>query len=146
MNGILIGGKRFVHETEIHVRFCETDANRHVSQVSYAIYFEQARTEFLDTLIGEDFDWWSDRYSLVLARQSISYLAPAYYRQVLKVYTGIASIGRSSLNLYHLVIEKEHATLIANQDSTVVLVDQATQQSHAWPDSFRNQVTATVGE
>lgn len=146
MQGILIGGKRFVHETEIRVRFCETDANKHVSQVSYVIYFEQARTEFIDSLIGEDFDWWSERYSLVLARQSISYLAPAYFRQVLKVYTGIASIGRSSLNLYHLVIEKEHGTLIANQDSTIVLIDQETQRSHAWPDSFRERVKALLND
>ncbi len=146
MDGILIGGKRFVHETEIRVRFCETDANRHVSQVSYIIYFEQARTEFIDTLVGEGFDWWSAGFSLVLAQQSVSYLAPAYYRQTLIVYTGVAAIGRSSLNLYHLVIDKESGTLLANQESTVVLIDAHSQKSHSWPDSFRATVTPLLPE
>ncbi|HBQ94050.1 MAG: acyl-CoA thioesterase [Firmicutes bacterium] len=146
MKGILIGGKRFVHETEIRVRFSETDANKHVSQLSYVIYFEQARTELIDTLAGESFDWWSQNYSLVLARQSLSYLAPAFFRQSLKIFTGIASIGRSSLNLYHLIIEKEHGTLIANQDSTVVLMDQDAQKNRAWPESFRDGVRGLLNE
>ncbi len=146
MKGILIGGKRFVHETEIRVRFSETDANKHVSQVSYVIYFEQARTDFMDALATDDFEWWSPDYSLVLARQSISYLAPAFFRQSLKIYTGVASIGQASLNLYHLIIEKDHGTLIANQDSTVVLLDQASQKSRAWPQSFRDAIQGLLSE
>jgi acyl-CoA thioester hydrolase len=146
MKGILIGGKRFVHETEIRVRFNETDANKHVSQVSYVIYFEQARTDFIDTLATDTFEWWSPNYSLVLARQSISYLAPAFFHQTLKVYTGVTSIGQASLNLYHLIIEKDHGTLIANQDSTVVLWDQNTQKSRAWPQGFRDAVQNILSE
>ncbi|WP_430626119.1 acyl-CoA thioesterase [Sulfobacillus thermotolerans] len=142
----MIGGKRFVHETIIRVRFCETDANRHVSQVSYAIYFEQARTEFFDALMDEGFDWWSSQFSMVLAHQSITYLAPAFYRQTLRIYTGVSAIGRSSLGLYHLVVDSESGTLIANQDSTVVLVDALTQKSHSWPDSFRTKITPLLPE
>ncbi|MBI2455351.1 MAG: acyl-CoA thioesterase, partial [candidate division NC10 bacterium] len=37
---------KFKFSTPIRVRFCETDANRHVNQVSYFVYVEQARMDY----------------------------------------------------------------------------------------------------
>lgn len=35
------------YETAVKVRFCETDALGHISNISYFIYLEEARTDFL---------------------------------------------------------------------------------------------------
>ncbi len=144
MKPFLVGETTFVHESKIRVRFCETDANRHVSQVSYAIYFEQARTDFFDSLATDHFDWWSDRYSLVLAQQCINYLVPAHYRQTLRIVTGVSAIGRSSMGLYHWITPDDDGPVMANQASTVVLVDAANQKSHPWPEEFRRAVAPLV--
>lgn len=38
--------KALVHLTEIRTRYCESDALGHINNVSYFIYFEQARVDF----------------------------------------------------------------------------------------------------
>lgn len=139
MTEITVEGKRYIYQTSAKVRFCETDANQHVSHVSYLIYFEQARTEFLESLSAY-FKWWDSDYTVVLARQAVSYRAPAYYGQLLDIYTGVARIGRSSLDLYYLIRRRDQEEILTVGDSTVVLVNFATQRSAPWPDSFRQQV------
>lgn len=133
------------HETDIRVRFCETDANQHVSQASYAIYFEEARTAFLETLSGSHFDWWGKDHTLVLAQQCLVYRKPAFFRQVLRIYSTVKRIGRSSLDLIHVaVLDGDHDTVVAESTSTVVLIDIHTGQSLSWPDDFRRRVQALL--
>ncbi len=133
------------HETDIRVRFCETDANQHVSQASYAIYFEEARTAFLESLSGPQFHWWADGHTLVLAQQCLIYRKPAFFRQTLTVYSAVKRLGRSSLDLTHAaVLRGDPNSVIAESTSTVVLVNTHTNQSMAWPEDFRSRITAML--
>lgn len=133
------------HETDIRVRFCETDANQHVSQASYAIYFEEARTAFLETLSGPHFDWWGEDHTLVLAQQCLIYRKPAFYRQVLRLYSTVKRIGRSSLDLLHVAVLKEDTrAVIAESTSTVVLIDIRAGHSIPWPEDFRERATTLL--
>lgn len=133
------------HETDIRVRFCETDANQHVSQASYAIYFEEARTAFLESLSGPQFHWWADDHTLVLAQQCLMYRKPAFFRQTLTIYSAAKRIGRSSLDLMHMaVLRGNPESVIAESTSTVVLINSETNQSMPWPDEFRRRVSTML--
>lgn len=145
--------KRFPHHLAVRVRFAETDANGHVSQVSYLIYFEEARTDFLETLVP-GFEWFRPDRTLVLVRQWIDYVAPAYFPDRLDVASAMVRLGNSSVVMAHEITrESTHdggegptsaPTVIARGESTMVLVDGATQKSTPWDEVLRARLTALV--
>ena len=130
---------RYPHQLSVRVRFCETDANGHVSQVSYFIYFEEARSRILQSL---DFAWFTGRHMLVLARQWADYLAPAYFPENLTVYTAVVHVGRSSVRAVHRIARADERIVLCQGESTMVLVDQNTQRSTPWPDDIRQRLAA----
>ncbi|MHB1611696.1 MAG: acyl-CoA thioesterase [Sulfobacillus sp.] len=133
--------EEYHHETLVRVRFCETDANQHVSQASYVIYLEEARIAFLESLASRGFDWWNDDHTLVLVQQCVTYKRPAYFRQTLKVYTRPTRLGRSSLDLHHVIVLLDNLDIvIAESTSTVVFLEISSGSSMPWPESFRQTV------
>jgi acyl-CoA thioester hydrolase len=127
----------------VRVRFCETDANGHVSQVSYLIYFEEARTRFMEAE-PIAFSWFRGDHQLVLARQWIEYLAPAYFPDALTVRSAPVRLGRSSLTMAHVITRDADDTVIARGESTMVLVAKATGHSTPWPERLRVSLAPTV--
>ena len=82
---------------------------------------------------------------MVLAQQCLVYRKPAFFRQVLRIYSTVKRIGRSSLDLIHVaVLDGDHDTVVAESTSTVVLIDIHTGQSLSWPDDFRRRVQALL--
>jgi acyl-CoA thioester hydrolase len=133
----------YPYHLPVRVRFCETDANGHVSQISYLIYFEEARTRIMqDEPVG--FRWFSGDLKLVLARQWIDYLAPAYFPEELTVHSAIVRLGRSSLRIAHLITRDHDGASIARGESTMVLTHAATGRSTPWPESLAATLGATI--
>lgn len=138
-------GSRFPHRLSLTVRFAETDANQHVSQVSYLIYFEEARTRLLAERVPA-FDWFGGQHTLVLVRQWIDYQAPAYFPDRLDVWSAPVRLGQSSIRLAHVITREEPGghTAIAQGESTMVLVSAETGASLPWPDAVRAAWAAEV--
>jgi acyl-CoA thioester hydrolase len=136
---------------DLRVRFSETDANGHVSHVSYLIYCEDARTRLMEHP-HIAYTWPRDRYHLVLAEQSIAYLAPAYFPERLHVATHVMRIGRTSLTLGHDITRRDaaqtghegSATAIARSRCTLVLVDAETHRAAPWPEELRRRLAALI--
>jgi acyl-CoA thioester hydrolase len=129
----------YPHQLPVRVRFCETDANGHVSQVSYFIYFEEARSRLMEAL---EFPWFQGEYMLVLARQWADYLQPAFFPDRLTVYTAAVAVGRSSLRLVHRLTRAEDPTVLCQGESTMVLVRQGDGRSAPWPETLRHRLDA----
>lgn len=136
---------QFPHRLGVRVRFAETDANRHVSQVSYLIYFEEARTDFLAANIP-GFEWFRPDRTLVLVRQWIDYLSPAHFPDQLDVRSAIVRLGTSSLRMAHLITRTDGGatTAIARGESTMVLVEETGRTSRPWDEPLRSQLQALV--
>ena len=133
-----IDDSQFPHRLRLRVRFAETDANRHVSQVSYLIYFEEARTALMAEHVPT-FDWFTGDHTLVLVRQWIDYLAPAHFPERLDVWSCAVTLGTSSIRLAHAITRDDAGgtTRIAQGESTMVLVDAARGTSKPWPELVR---------
>lgn len=128
------------HRTHVRVRFCETDMNRHVSQVSYFIYFEEARTRYIEEL---GFTWNAGPYNMVLVRQWADYLAPAHFPDELFVLTDIVQVGRSSIRMAHRVVRAATPDAVLCQgESIMVLVNAEQSASRPWPDDLRSRLHA----
>ena len=128
------------HETPIRVRFCETDMNRHVSQVSYFIYFEEARTRFMEAI---GFHWTGQDAHLVLVRQWADYLKPAHFPDDLLVRTDIVAVGRSSVRMAHRVVRAAAPDQpLCQGESVMVLVNRDQSETRPWPDALRTRLHA----
>lgn len=125
------------YETKVKVRFCETDALGHISNISYFIYLEEARTDFfIDLGFGADLEDWK----VILASAKCDFVRQGYYNQKLEVVTEVLRIGRSSFTIVHRIQDAETGELIANGEASAVYFDFKAQKSETIPDNLRKML------
>ncbi|TAA72004.1 acyl-CoA thioesterase [Planococcus salinarum] len=125
------------YETKVKVRFCETDALGHISNISYFIYLEEARTDFfIDLGFGADLEDWK----VILASAKCDFVRQGYYNQKLEVVTEVLRIGRSSFTIVHRIQDAETGELIANGEASAVYFDFKAQKSEKIPDNLRKML------
>lgn len=125
------------YETNVKVRFCETDALGHISNISYFIYLEEARTDFfIDLGFGADLEDWK----VILASAKCDFVRQGYYNQKLKVVSEVQRIGRSSFTIVHRIEDTETGELIAKGEASAVYFDFNEQKSEKIPDNLRKML------
>ncbi len=112
-----------IHETEIRVRYQETDNMGVVYYGNYFTWFEVARTEYFRSLGLVYRDLEAKGFYMMVALTSCRYKSPAKYDDVVTVKSSIPEIKNSSLKFeYKLFIEER---LVATGDSTHVFTDNS---------------------
>jgi len=90
-----------VRETEIRVRYQETDNMGVVYYANYFIWFEVARTEYLRSA-GISYRQLEEKgMYLMVAGASCQYKSPAKYDDVVRIQTWISKMKNSSLDFAH---------------------------------------------
>lgn len=131
------GETEMVYEIPVKVRFCETDALGHISNISYFIYLEEVRTDFFAELgFGRDLNNWK----IILASISCDFISQGYYDQKLIVLTEVSRIGNSSFQLVHKIKDVESGQLIAKGQADAVHFNFDTQKSEDLPEDKRQQL------
>ncbi len=126
-----------VYEIPVKARFCETDALGHISNISYFIYLEEARTDFFAEIgFGRDLNNWK----IILASISCDFVSQGYYNQKLIVLTEVSRIGNSSFQLVHNIKDAESGQLIAKGQANAVHFNFDTQKSEGLPEDKRQQL------
>lgn len=126
------------HVTEIVTRYCESDALGHINSVSYFIYLEQARVNFLleNHIISSLKDW-----PFILASTHCDYKQQMYINDRIAVKTFIKEIGRSSFTLGHEFFRQdENESLLAYGEAVLVYFDFEQQKSISLPEKMRNKM------
>lgn len=116
--------KGFTFQTEIRVRFSETDMYGHMNNTVPFVYFEQARIDYLNSL--GVFDPENAKSSiLVVADLQCDFVKQVFFGETLRVMVKTASVGTSSMDLHYLALnEKDEAVFVGR--GTLVLLDAAT--------------------
>lgn len=128
-----------IPEVNIFVRFCETDAAGHVSNVSYYMYFEEARTKFFDLLsIGTQKE--KGDLSFIIASTKCDYVNQAFAKQTLIVSTKVAKIGIKSFTMEHEIKCAKTGSLIAVGNAVIVCFDFVEQQTREIPPELRRDL------
>lgn len=122
------------HELAVKVRFSETDALGHISNISYFIYLEEARIEFFNAL-GFDMD--IDNWKIILVSAKCDFIKQGFFNQKLKVISAISRIGNSSFMITHRIVDGETGQLIAKGEAGAVHFNFETQKSEKLPDEIR---------
>lgn len=124
-----------VHRTDIQMRFADTDALGHVNNVSFAVYAETARLEFLRVL-GEAVR------SLIIAHLAIDFRRQVELGDEVHVDSWVERVGNTSLTLRQQILANGETA--ADIRSVVVSFDYAAQRPTPWTDELREALQPYV--
>jgi len=129
------------HETEIRVRYAETDKMGIVHHSNYLIWFEAGRS---DLCRAKGFSYKemeeNDNALMVVAESYVRYKSPAYYEDVLSVRTRVAEIRSRSIRFIYEIVRPSDEVLLA-EGETLHLVTDTSKRVRQIPDSYKELLT-----
>ena len=134
------------HETEIRVRYAETDKMGIVHHSNYLIWFEAGRSE-LCRARGFSYKEMEDQDNalMVVAESYCRYKSPAFYEDVLTVRTQVAEIRSRSIRFIYEVFRASDETLLA-EGETLHLVTDENKKVRLIPEVYRERLLAETDE
>ncbi|MFM9903803.1 MAG: acyl-CoA thioesterase [Pyrinomonadaceae bacterium] len=128
------------YETELRVRYAETDQMGIVHHANYLIWFEAGRSELCR---AKGFSYkemeTEDDALLVVAETYCRYKSPAFYEDVLTVRTKLGEIRSRSLRFFYEVHRAADDVLIA-EGETLHLVTDSNKKVRILPEIYRNRL------
>ncbi|MGD9628479.1 MAG: acyl-CoA thioesterase [Pyrinomonadaceae bacterium] len=128
------------HETEIRVRYAETDKMGIVHHSNYLIWFEAGRSD-LCRARGFSYKEMEERDDalMVVAETYVRYKSPAYYEDLLSVRTRVAEVRSRSIRFIYEIVRKDTEALIA-EGETLHLVTDGSKKVKQIPESYRSML------
>ena len=131
------------HETQVRVRYAETDQMGIVHNANYLVWFEVGRSEFCR---ARGFSYKemeeSDNALMVVAESYCRYKSPAYYEDVLTIRTKIGEVRSRSLSFIYEVHRESDDVLIAEGETLHVVTDK-NKKVRVLPDIYRDRLLGT---
>lgn len=128
-------------ETQIRVRYGETDQMGYCYYGNYAQYFEVGRVEAMRS-IGMSYKTIENKgFMLPVSTFSVKYKAPALYDDLLTITTKILALEGVRL-FFEYEIKNEENRLIATAETVLVFVDKTTMRPVLPPDDFVTLLTS----
>jgi acyl-CoA thioester hydrolase len=134
----------FKYSSLTRVGFSDTDAQGIVYYGRYLPYFDGARVEYhrhLGLLERE-----RREHELVMRANTIEYLAPAQFDDLVEVFIRVSRIGRTSITYDFAAYRVEDDLLMVTANQTLVLVDLDARRACPIPESMVEQIALFEGE
>lgn len=129
------------HETEIRVRYAETDKMGIVHHANYLIWFEAARSELCRSRGFSYKEMEADGLLMLVAESYLRYKSPAHYEDVLLIRTKVAEIRSRSIRFVYEVFRPEDQELIA-EGETMHLMTDADKKVRSIPDIYKSKLVS----
>ncbi len=128
------------HETEIRVRYAETDQMGIVHHANFLIWFETGRSELCR---AKGFSYKEmeeqDGALMVVAESYCRYKSPAYYEDVLTIRTKVIEIRSRSLRFFYEIYRASDELLIAEGETLHVVTDKS-KKVKSLPEIYRTRL------
>ena len=131
------------HKTPIQIRFKDVDRLGHVNNANHITYFELARVDYFNALMGDlKIDW--DNESLILAKIEMEYKQPILLEDKLFVNTWVSRIGSKSFDMSCSIVReiKGVESEAAKGMAIIVCFNYKTNQSIAIPEAWKAKMMA----
>jgi len=130
------------HETEIRVRYAETDQMGIVHHANFLIWFEIGRSELCRSR-GFSYKEMEEKDNalMVVAESYCRYKSPAYYEDVLTVRTRVEEIRSRSLRFVYEIYRAFDEALIA-EGETLHLVTDTNRKVRTLPEFYKEKLLA----
>jgi acyl-CoA thioester hydrolase len=128
------------HETEIRVRYAETDAQGIVHNANYLVWFEVGRSELCRSR-GFSYKQMEDEEDalMVVAESYCRYKSPAFYEDVLTIRTKVGEVRSRSLAFVYEIFRPSDDTLIAEGETLHVVTDK-NKKVRVLPETYRRLI------
>ena len=127
------------HTYDCAVRFSDVDAYRHVNNVKYFEYFQEARIAMITAMRGLPDEGSGDGLGVVVAQIDVDYRSPMFFREEpYVVETWVSRVGRSSFVIDGCVRDGERTLSAAR--AVMVAFDAETQRSRTLTDAQRQRL------
>ncbi len=113
------------HETEIRVRYAETDQMGIVHHANFLVWFETGRSELCRSR-GFSYKEMEDQDDalMVVAESYCRYKSPAYYEDILTIRTKVIEVRSRSLRFFYEIHRSSDDLLIAEGETLHVVTDK----------------------
>ena len=132
------------HETEIRVRYAETDKMGIVHHSNYLIWFELGRSDFCR---ARGFSYKemeeNDGALMIVAECYCRYKAPAFYEDILVVRTKIEEIRSRSLRFVYEIFRPVDAIVLA-EGETLHLVTDGRKKVRTLPKIYKEKLLSSA--
>lgn len=119
----------------MRLRWGELDALRHLNNVAYFRYFEEARIHWFATL---GIEYGDDGEGPILANIETRFIKPALYPEDVAIELRIGKVGNSSFVLAHTMRSATDPSVVyATGEAVLVWIDIAAGKSRPLPDRIR---------
>jgi acyl-CoA thioester hydrolase len=116
---------------------------RHVNNVAFLAFFEDARVQYISQLLGND-PTTRRGFGLIFAECKIDYRAPAFYDEEIRTCVRPAEIARSSVKIEFAMHAVTDERLLAEGYGVVVGYDYKAGRTMHLPESFKTALAAPL--
>ena len=131
-------------ETQVRVRYAETDKMGIVHHSNYLVWFELGRSEFCR---ARGFSYKEmeekDNALLVVAEAYCRYKSPAHYEDVLTIRTRLAEIRSRSIQFLYEIYRAADQTLLA-EGETLHLVTDENKKVRSLPAGYKEKLLTQI--
>ncbi len=135
-----------VVESEVRVRYAETDAEGVVYYANHFVYMEVGRINFLRALGIDRTFWQRAGVGLVIAEASCGYRAPAHFDDVLLIRTSLEEVRRSSFSMRYEIVNQQEKRVVAEGQTVQVFVDLKTMRAMRLPPEAYDLLSAAAAK
>lgn len=132
------------YETEIRVRYAETDKMGIVHHSNYLIWFEFGRSEFCR---ARGFSYKEmeevDNALMVVAEAYCRYKSPAYYEDVLTIRTKLEEMRSRSIRFVYEIVRASDNILLA-EGETLHLVTDHNKKVRSLPERYKEKLLQPI--
>lgn len=130
----------------ITVRFSDVDVYRHVNNVQYFEYFQEARIRYFTTLAESLTS--TQKFQVVVAQTDVDYHEALTLRaEPYDCWTRVAGVGRRSMTVESILTPPGDPDRVLSRARVVLVFFDATTERSAEPDpAFRQAMLAAVGD
>jgi len=130
------------HETEIRVRYAETDQMGIVHHANYLVWFESGRSDFCRAR-GFSYKEMEEKEDalMVVAESYCRYKSPAFYEDELIVRTRVEEVRSRSLRFIYEIFRPSDGTTLA-EGETLHLVTDNNKRVRSLPESYKDKLLA----
>jgi acyl-CoA thioester hydrolase len=123
----------FTHETQVRVRYGETDQMGYLYYGNYALYYEVGRAEMLRS-VGLTYQEMESSSGIMMPVMSLQmrYVRPALYDELITIRTTLRELPTNTITFHHELFN-EKKKLLNGGSVKLCFVDMKTNKSVASP-------------
>ncbi len=129
----------------IEVRYGDLDPQGHVNNAKHLTYFEQARIAYMVELGLFTKDQSFMEIGVILADVHITYLAPVYFGEPVKVGVHISKLGTKSMTWMQNIVDAKTGKELAKGEVVMVTYNYREERTIPIPDDWRSEIIEFEG-